>query len=102
MVNVFEKVLSAFYLSGFAVLCGALGYYHYRYAEELCRRGAEATKDMPRFFRWLSQSKFFSSPECVSRYRATGIAQMVVAGLFLILAVGIVVMGLLAAKGALR
>ena len=97
MASLFERVLSAFYLCGVAILCGGLGYYHYRNAEELCRRGAEATEDMPRLFRWLSQAKFFSSPECVSRYRRTGIVQMVMAGVFLILAVGIVFWSVLAA-----
>ena len=84
MVNVVEWLWFGLVLCGMAVLSGIAGYYEYRHAEAMCRRRAEAAEGMPRFFRWLAQPKFLSSPECVSRYRSTGVLQMVGGAVFLI------------------
>lgn len=83
-----------FLLCGIAVLCGLAGYYEYRNAEAMCRRGAEAAERMPRFLRWLTQSNFYLSPECASRYRSTGILHMVVGGIFFLVGVGMIIVSI--------
>ena len=87
MENVVEWLWFGLVLCGTAVLSGIVGYYEYRHAEAMCRRGAEAAEGMPRFFRWLARPKFFSSSECVSRYRTTGVLHMVGGGAFLLVGV---------------
>jgi hypothetical protein len=90
MVKSFEPLQSWFYICGFGILCGAVGYLYRRNAARFGRQSAEATADTPRLLRWLNHPTF-TDAEWVSRYRTLGLAHLIlgclcfVAGIVMIL-----------------
>ena len=95
MVKPVGTLLSWFYVCGFGILCGVVGYIFRRNAAKFGRQSAEAMAGTPHMLRWLHYPKY-TEAEFVSRYRSAGLAQMIMGCLCLV--AGIVMMIVTAAR----
>jgi hypothetical protein len=87
MVKPLDTMLSWFYICGFGIMCGVVGYFFRRNAVQFGRQSAESAASTPRMLRWLNHPKH-TEAEFVSRYRSLGLGHMILG--CVCLAVGVV------------